>query len=499
MNILESYARFINSDRYQYTESDVYLSQKMHDIPSVFNYFFRKTEDNGFAVVAGTHSALSLLSIMNTTDKDEKSTFLQSCNISKDLKDYLMTLEFHGDVYAMREGEISFANQPVFTLSDNLIMAKILETPLLNSYNYQMAIASKASRITRAAEKTPVLAFGPRRAHGFDSALMGTKAALIGGCTLHSSLALEYFYGIPSIGSMSHSFVQSFGIGKNAEYKAFKAFANRLLETKSSSIFFLIDTYDTLKSGLINAMKVFSELNINDNFTGVYGIRLDSGDLTYFSKMCREELDRLGFKKAKILLTNSLDEHLIVALKQQHAPFDMIGVGDAIATSKDNPCFGGVYKLVSINNEPAIKLSNDTIKTTTPCHKHVYRIYQHGEARADLVTLADSDPDVEKLLAKEEITITAEFDRFKSTTFKANSYEVRLITQPMIIKGELTALGRKQNQIEKSRAYYRTQLNTFSMEHKRIINPHYYKVALSQSLYEYKYKLIKTLKEDLYS
>ncbi|NIZ40000.1 nicotinate phosphoribosyltransferase [Entomospira entomophila] len=497
MSILHNFTRFINSDRYQYTEADIYVANQMHHSQSVFNYFFRKTEDGGFAVVSGTENVLQLIEILNQASRETKLKYFSKFSFTEELTESLLSMEFHGDIDAMQEGELAFPNEPVLTLIGDLLPAKVMETPLLNTYNYQMAIASKASRISRAAGDIPVLAFGPRRAHGFDAAVLGTKAALIGGCALHSSMGTEYLYQVESVGSMSHSFIQSFGVGSDAEYRAFTTFIHRLQENNAPSIFLLIDTYDTLRSGLKNAIKAFQACGIDNDFHGTFGIRLDSGDLAYFSKMCRQELNQAGLTQAKILLTNSLNEYLISELKQQGAPFDLVGVGDALATSKDNPCFGGVYKLVEIDHTPVIKLSNDAIKITTPSHKHVYRIYQNGEARADLITLAQNDPDVSKLLAGETITLTSEEDRFKRTTFSAKSYTIEQITKPMMRNGELTELGKLQHDLHYSRSYYKKRLQTLSPERTRIINPHHYKVNLSQALYEQKYRLIELLKNEV--
>jgi nicotinate phosphoribosyltransferase len=498
MDIFDNFARFINSDRYQYTESDVYLANNMQDRPSIFNFFFRKTEDANFAVVAGTMSALRLINLLHTSNAQEKHHYFSQFGFDKNMVDYLMELKFTGDVYAMREGELAFAGEPVCSILDRLVVAKIIETPLLNSYNYQMAIASKASRISRAAGDIPVLAFGPRRAHGFDASVLGTRAALIGGATMHSSMATQYFFDTPSVGSMSHSFIQSFGMGKQAEYEAFITFAKRQLAQKSGSIFFLVDTYDTIKSGLHNAIKVCQQLGIDNHYQGIFGIRLDSGDLAYFSKAARKLLDEAGLTNAKILLSNSLNEHLISELKLQGTPFDLVGVGDALATSKDNPCFGGVYKLVDMAGQPILKLSNDALKITTPSHKNVYRIYQNGEACADLITLAQHDSDEAILLAGKELTIVAEEDRLKTTTFKAGSYQVELLTQPMMLGGQLTELGQMQSNLDASRDYYQQRLQTFSPERKRITNPHHYKVSLSTNLYDLKYSLIKQLTDEVH-
>ena len=253
-----------------------------------------------------------------------------------------------------------------------------------------MAIATKASRVTRAAAPIGVSAFGSRRAHGFDSAVSGTKATVIGGCTSHSNLVAEYKYGVPSVGTMAHSYIQTFGVGREAEKRAFDSFIKKYRrERKANSLILLIDTYNTLKIGIKNAIKSFKDNGIDDSYEGIYGVRIDSGDLAYLSKKCRAELDNAGFKKAKIFLTNSLNEDLIKSLKQQNACVDIFGVGDAIAVSKSYPCFGGVYKIVEIDKEPVIKLSEDAIKISNPGFKEVYRIYdQKGLAYVDIITLA---------------------------------------------------------------------------------------------------------------
>ncbi len=496
MDIRDHFSRFLNSDRYQYTESDVYLQLGLQNQPVVFDFFFRKTQDNGLAVVAGTESVLRLITLLNTASPEAKRAYFATVIHEPELLEYLSSLTFNGNIYAMREGEICFPYEPVMIVEGELIPSKIIETPLLNCFNYQMAIASKASRVTRVAHPAGVLAFGPRRAHGYDAAMMGTKAALIGGCAGHSSLATEQHYGVPATGSMSHSFIQSFGVGEDGEKAAFDAFTKRRCELKAPSIILLIDTYDTLRSGLTAAIACFKKYNLENNTGTIYGIRLDSGDLAYLSKQCRKQLDDEGLKRAQIVLSNGLNEQLIAELRAQGAPFDVLGVGDSIATSSDNPCFGGVYKLVSSGGKPVIKVSNDAVKTLTPAHKSVYRIYQNGEARADLITLAHNDSDVTKLKAGETITITSEGNRLLQTTFKADSYTIRELLEPMVLDGQLTSAGLAMSNLQESRDFYKQHLNTFSPECRRTVNPHRYKVNLSHDLYTLKYKMLSQLKKD---
>ena len=398
--ILTEFARVINSDRYQYTESDIFLVENMQNKIAVFDMFFRKTEDGGFAVVSGIQEVIHLIEVLNTTSEEEKRKYFSKVLEEKHLIDFLSKMKFTGDLYAIQDGEIVYPNEPIITIKAPLIQAKILETPILNIMNMNMGIATKASMVTRAADPIKVLAFGSRRAHGFDSAVEGNKAAIIGGCYGHSNLVTEYKYGIPSNGTMSHSYIQAFGVGAEAEKEAFVTFIKNRRQRKSNSLILLVDTYDAIHIGIENAIKAFKECGIDDSYEGVYGVRLDSGDLAYQSKKCRKRFDEEGFTKAKITLTNSLDEKLIRSLREQGACVDMYGVGDAIAVSKSYPCFGGVYKIVELDEEPLIKISGDVIKISNPGFKEVYRIFdKDGFAYADLISLVKNDKDKEKLLS----------------------------------------------------------------------------------------------------
>ena len=495
---LTDFARVINSDRYQYTESDIFIMEHSEEREAVFDMYFRSTEDNGFAVVSGIREVVKLVEILNSTSEEEKREYFSKIISEQHLVDYLVKMKFTGDIYAMREGELAYANEPVITVKAPLVQAKILETPLLNIMNLQMAIATKASRVTRAAAPIGVSAFGSRRAHGFDSAVSGTKAAVIGGCTSHSNLVAEYKYGVPSVGTMAHSYIQTFGVGREAEKRAFDSFIKYRRERKANSLILLIDTYNTLKIGIKNAIKSFKDNGIDDSYEGIYGVRIDSGDLAYLSKKCREELDNAEFTKAKIFLTNSLNEDLIKSLKQQNACVDIFGVGDAIAVSKSYPCFGGVYKIVEIDKEPVIKLSEDAIKISNPGFKEVYRIYdQKGLAYVDIITLAREDGDKEKFLVGETFMTRAELDEYKCSTLREGEYTCKKLTRTYVKNGKTTEEYDKLADVLASQKYYLESLEKLSEERKRLEFPHRYKVNLSNDLRELKYSLINKISEEL--
>ena len=494
--ILTEFARVINSDRYQYTESDIFLMENMQNKIAVFDMFFRKTEDGGFAVVAGIQEVIHLIEVLNNTSEEEKRKYFSKILEEEHLIDFLSKMKFTGDLFAIQDGEIVYPNEPIITIKAPLIQAKILETPILNIINMNMAIATKASMITRVAAPVKVLAFGSRRAHGFDSAVEGNKAAIIGGCYGHSNLMTEYKYGVPSNGTMSHSYIQAFGVGVEAEKEAFVTFIKHRRERKNNSLILLIDTYDAIHIGIENAIKAFKECGIDDNYQGNYGIRLDSGDLAYQSKKCRKRLDEEGLTKAKITLTNSLDEKLIRSLREQGAYVDMYGVGDAIAVSKSYPCFGGVYKIVELDEEPLIKISGDVIKISNPGFKEVYRIYDNeGLAYADLITLVKNDEDKEKLLKNDELTIRDEKYEFKSSILKKNEYTHIKLTKQYIKNGQIDkVLFEELLDILKSQKHYLDALARVSPERKRLENPHSYKVDLSSDLIKLKYGLINKVK-----
>jgi nicotinate phosphoribosyltransferase len=493
---VNDFLRVMNSDRYQYTESNVFIEEKMENKIATFDMFFRKVEGNGFAVVSGISDVLELIDIINNTDEKTKRKYLSKVIQEDDLVDYLVNMKFTGSISGLRDGEIAYPNEPVLTITAPLIQAKILETPLLNILNHQMAVATKTSRVTRAAKGVPVSAFGSRRAHGFDSAVKGSKASYIAGCDSHSNLVAEYLYGIKSIGTMAHSYVQSFGVGEESEYEAFDKFIKHNKEEKHTLIL-LIDTYNTLEMGLKNAIKAFKANGIDDTYEGSYGVRLDSGDLAYLSKKCRLELNKAGLMKAKIALTNSLDEYLIRSLLDQGVEADLFGVGDSIAVSKDNPCFGGVYKIVEIDNKKLIKLSNDIVKISNPGKKEIYRLFENEKAIADLVVLKEKDSDTEKILNREELIIVDENNRFNSYKFRTKAYDFEKITRDFIVDGKKTENFDELVDINESKKHYEKRLTQLLKGHKRLDNPHTYMVDLSMDLYHLKSTLIKKIKSQM--
>ena len=407
------------SDKYQYTMGKSFFETGRKDEIAVFNMFYRVApENNNWAVCSGTEEVIECVLNLGKADPDFFERFLPGEGYAE-FRKYLSTMKFTGNVYAMREGEIVFPNQPIITVEAPLIEAQVLETPMLCIMNHQMAVATKASRVCRATNR-PVSEFGSRRAHGPWAATYGAKAAIIAGCASTSNVLTGVMNGVPSTGTMAHSFVTSYGSSVEGEHRAFVDYCKTHM---GENLILLIDTYDTLKCGVLNAIRSFRECGIDDDYAPGYGIRLDSGDLAYLSQKVRKALDAHGMKKCKIFATNSLDEYLISDLEKQGACIDSYGVGDAIATSKAAPCFGNVYKLVQIDGEPVLKRSEDTIKLINPGFQITYRIIKtdpdNGEIYKADVTCLRGDSIARKIEAGEEFTIFAEADRFKHKTFEA--------------------------------------------------------------------------------
>jgi putative nicotinate phosphoribosyltransferase len=355
----------------------------MKDKKAIFNLFFRSAPDkNNWAVVSGIKEAIEMISGLGSQPESFYEKFIPGEEY-KEFRKYLSDMTFTGNVYAMREGEIAFPTQPIITVEAPIIEAQVLETPLLCIMNHQMAIATKASRVTRSTKK-PVSEFGSRRAHGPWAATYGAKAAIIGGCANTSNILTATMFNTIASGTMAHSYVTSFGNTIKGELEAFKTYIKTHI---GEPLILLIDTYDSLYCGLKNAIKAYNECGIDDNYKYGYGIRLDSGDLAYLSRQCRGTLDAAGLKKCKIFATNALDEYLISDLERQDATIDAYGVGDAIATSKHNPCFGNVYKLVEIDGEPVLKRSEDKAKLINPGFQITYRLLQDGMFEADITCL----------------------------------------------------------------------------------------------------------------
>ena len=487
------------SDKYQYTMGKSYLDCGKQDQMAVFNLFYRKApENNNWAVVSGTEEVIEMVLKLGSEPESFYERFLPGEEY-KEFRKYLSTMRFTGDVYAMREGEIVFPNQPVVTVVAPLVEAQVLETPMLCILNHQMAVATKASRVCRATDR-PVSEFGSRRAHGPWAAVYGGKAAQIAGCASSSNILTGAFNGVPSTGTMAHSFITSYGSTVEGEHRAFTDY---IRTHRGENIILLIDTYDTLRCGVKNAIRSFRENGIDDNYAPGYGVRLDSGDLAYLSQEVRQILDEHGMTRCKIFATNGLDEYLITDLERQGAKIDSYGVGDAIATSKAAPCFGNVYKLVQIDGEPVLKRSEDKIKLINPGFQITWRISAQDSVKgnridgyvfkADVSCLRGDRMD-QAIQRGETITLRDEYDAYKNKTFEAGAYEARPL-QVQVIKG-----GRRvapQHTLEQKKAFYKDNLHHFSPAERRLINPHYYKVDISDDLYDVKMKIIGKLVKEI--
>ena len=477
------------SDKYQYTMGKTFFESGMKEKKAIFNLFFRKAPDtNNWAVVSGIRESLEMIKELGCKDASFFEKFLPGEDY-KEFREYLSSMKFTGDVYAMREGEIAFPTQPILTIVAPIIEAQVLETPLLCIMNHQMAIATKASRVSRSTRK-PISEFGSRRAHGPWAATYGAKAAYIGGCANTSNILVNDIFGISAVGTMAHSYITSFGCSVKSELEAFN---NYIRTHNNEPLILLIDTYDSLNSGLINAITAFKENNIDNSYPYGYGIRLDSGDLAYLSRRCRDVLDKAGLTECKIFATNALDEYLITELERQDAKIDSYGVGDAIATSKHNPCFGNVYKLVQVDDEPILKRSEDKVKLINPGFQITYRIIKDNHFKADITCLR-GDSMCEAIENNREITIQAEFDDTLTKTFAAGSYQWRAMQELVIKDGEIIYTDLD---ITQKREYYLKNLSYFNETETRIINPHYYKVDISNDLYDLKKRLINNLVKEI--
>lgn len=473
------------SDKYQYTMGKSFYQAGMKDKVAIFNLFFRDAPDkNNWAVVSGIRESLEMINGIGSEGAAFFEKFIPGDEYAE-FREYLSKMRFTGNVYAMREGEIAFPKQPIITIEAPIIEAQVLETPLLCIMNHQMAIATKASRVTRSTKKT-VSEFGSRRAHGPWAATYGAKAAIIGGCANSSNILTSAIFDVPCSGTMAHSYVTSFGCSLEGEFNAFRTY----IEThRGEPLILLIDTYDSLNCGLKNAIRAYNECGIDNDYPQGFGIRLDSGDLTYLSRRCRDILDKAGFTNCKIFATNSLDEYLITELERQGAMIDSYGVGDAIATSKHNPCFGNVYKLVQIDGEPVLKRSEDKSKLINPGFQITYRIIQNGMFKADITCLR-ADSMSRRIEAMEELHIRSEFDETRNKTFQKGSYTWKKLQEQVMKNGKVTA---KDIPLPEKQQYYLSNLMSFNETERRLINPHFYKADISDDLYDLKMKLINNL------
>jgi len=461
-------------DFYEFTMSNGYLQSGLYKRNTYFDVFFRSVPDNGgFAIAAGLEQAVKYIEGLNFDDQD--IDFLRSKKLfGENFLNYLRNFRFTGDIYAIPEGTPVFPNEPLMTIKAPAIEAQLIETYILLTLNHQSMIATKANRIVRAAQGRTVLEFGARRAHGADGAVIGARAAYIGGCDGTACTLTDELYGVPAGGTMAHSWVQMF----DTEYEAFKTYC----EIYPNNVTLLVDTYNTIKSGIPNAIKAFKDSGITKG-----AIRLDSGDISYLSKAARKMLDDAGLHECKIVASNSLDERLISDLLTQGAQIDIFGVGERLITAKSDPVFGGVYKLVAVEDEtgniiPKIKVSENLSKIPNPHFKKLFRLYdkESGMALADELCVYD-----------ETIDETAPHTIFDpEATWKTKTlanFTAKELQVPIFKNGKLVYSLPDINQI---REYCKEQVGTLWDEVKRFEHPHNYYVDLSQKLWDIKQQLL---------
>ena len=472
------------TDLYQLTMMQGYFKHKDRNETVIFDAFYRKNPmDSGYAIAAGLEQVIDYIKNLNFSQED--LDYLRSLGIfDEEFLDYLKNFKFSGDIYAIPEGSVMFPREPMIKVIAPIMEAQLIETAILNIMNHQSLIATKASRVCFAAKEDGVMEFGLRRAQGPDAGVYGARAAMIGGCIATSNVLAGELFDVPVKGTHAHSWIMSFP----DEYTAFKTYA----EIYPSACILLVDTYDTLKSGVPNAIRVFKEMQDAGVKLGTYGIRLDSGDLAYLSKKARKMLDEAGFTDAIISASNDLDEYLIDSLKTQGATITSWGVGTHLITAKDCPSFGGVYKLAAIMDEngefiPKIKLSENTEKVTNPGNKTIYRVYEKesGKIKADLICLADETFD-----ESAPLLLFDPLEPWKKTKLKGGTYTLREMMVPIFLNGKCVYETPKTMDI---RSYCQQELSTLWPETRRLVNPHKVYVDLSQKLYDMKIELLEKM------
>lgn len=474
------------TDLYELTMMQGYFKNKDRNETVIFDAFFRNNPcDGGYSISAGLEQLIQYIKDLRFEQQD--INYLASLGIfEEDFLEYLKDFRFTGDIYAIPEGTVMFPREPMVKVIAPIMQAQLIETAILNIINHQSLIATKAARVCHAARGDGIMEFGLRRAQGPDAGTYGARAAVIGGCVGTSNVLAGQLFDIPVKGTHAHSWIMSFP----DEYTAFKTYADMY----PGACILLVDTYDTLKSGVPNAIRVFTKMREAGIQLKNYGIRLDSGDLAYLSKKARKMLDEAGFSDAVISASNDLDEFLIDSLKEQGATITSWGVGTNLITSKDNPSFGGVYKLAAIMGEdgkfiPKIKLSENSEKVTNPGDKIIYRIYEKesGKIKADLICLADEVYD-----EAEELLLFDPAEPWKKTRLAGGTYTIRPILQQIFKNGECCYTSPKVMEI---REYCRKELDTLWDETKRLMNPHNVYVDLSRKLYDMKLELLDRLGE----
>jgi len=465
------------TDFYELTMANGYFNNGFKDKIAYFDVFFRAVPDNGgYAIMAGVEQVIEYLE--NLRFEEEDINYLRSRKMfSEEFLEYLKNFKFSCDVWAIPEGTPIFPGEPIVAVRGPIIQAQFIETMILLTINHQSLIATKANRIVRAAQGRPVMEFGSRRAQGYDGAIFGARAAYIGGCAGTACTISDRDFGIPALGTMAHSWIQMF----DTELEAFRVYARMY----PSDCTLLVDTYNVLKSGVPNAIRVFNEEILPRGYRPK-GIRIDSGDITYLSKEARKMLDEAGFPDCKIVASNSLDEYIIRDILIQGAKVDSFGVGERLITSKSEPVFGGVYKLAAVEENgkivPKIKISENPEKITNPGFKKVWRLFDRdsGKAIADVITLADEDIDDNE--PYEIFDPEHTWKRKVVTNFYARNLQVQIFD-----KGKCVY---KSPDLKEIKNYCAQQIDSLWDEVKRFENPHKYYVDLSKPLWTLKKKLL---------
>ena len=479
MNTDEKLNMTMLCDFYELTMGNGYFRNGYKDRITYFDVFFRKVPDEGgYAIAAGLEQLIDYIENLHFSEED--IAYLRGRNLfCEEFLDYLRDFRFTGDIFAIPEGTPVFPREPMVVVRAPSIEAQLIETFTLLTINHQSLIATKANRICRAAMGRTVLEFGSRRAQGADAAIVGARAAYIGGCAGTACTISDQLYGVPAGGTMAHAWVQMF----DSEYEAFKTYC----ETYPTNATLLVDTYNTLKSGVPNAIRAFNEVLRPMGITKC-GIRLDSGDMAYLSQEARRMLDEAGWPECQISVSNSLDERLIQNLFLQGAQIDMFGVGERLITAKSEPVFGGVYKLTAVENEngeiiPKIKCSENVEKITIPHFKKVYRLYNrdNGKAIADYMTVYD-----ETVNENEPLMLFDPYATWK--TKNVCNFEARELLVPVFLKGKRVYQSPPLKEIK---SYCKQQVDTLWDEIKRFDNPQTYYVDLSQKLWDIQQELLR--------
>lgn len=467
------------TDFYELTMMQGYLSSGNNE-RVIFDIFYRNNPNNsGYSICCGLAQAIDYIKNLHFSEEDIE--YLKTTtSFDEEFLNYLRNFKFTGDIYAIPEGTVVFPMEPLLKVIAPATEAQLVETALLNIINHQSLIATKASRVCYAAKGDPVMEFGLRRAQGPDAGTLGARAAVIGGCVGTSNVLCAKKFDVPALGTHAHSWIMNF----EDELTAFRTYAKLYPDNAT----LLVDTYDTLRSGVPNAIKVFTEMRENNCMPKKYGIRLDSGDLAYLSKKARKMLDAAGFPDASICASSDLDEYLIDSLKTQGAAINVWGVGTNLITSKDCPAFGGVYKLAAVEKDgtfvPKIKLSENQWKITNPGNKAVWRIYEKesGKVKADLISLAD-----ETFSEENPLLLFDPVNTWKKTYLKPGTYTLRQLLVPIFINGECVYESPSVTEI---RSYCAKELDTLWDETRRFANPHIVYVDLSNQLWHIKNQLL---------